>query len=298
MAKLRSLLLRNYRRFAGEIELPLDPGINLIAIPAGLGKTSILEAVSWCLLGTELVCEPEQVPNIEALGKGMADVLVGLEFVNGERLERFALFSYVSGGVEREAWGWRLVDAASGKVIIEGDDGDDFADQQERLFPETCVHANLINGPALRRAAEGCRSGVERAVNSSNNWCTSDLSLRCSMEATGLFLSLCPQAPVNALSYGPEGRLEVSVHGPLTETEVRLALLSHAVAFAKESAKVCPIFLDDPFGQADELDHAALFKRIVEMLPSRQVVFLLSGQKDIADLRSTGRVDKELEIRG
>ena len=105
MAKLRSIVLRNYRRFAGEIELPLDPGMNLISIPAGLGKTSILEAISWCLLGTELVSEPEQVPNIEELGKGMADVLVGLEFVNGERLERFALFSYRTGRSSRRPGG-------------------------------------------------------------------------------------------------------------------------------------------------------------------------------------------------
>ena len=298
MAKLRSIVLRNYRRFAGEIELPLDPGINLISIPAGLGKTSILEAVSWCLLGTELVAEPEQVPNIEALGKGMAEVLVGLEFVNGERLERYALFSYLAGEVEQEAWGWRLVDAASGKVIREGDSGDDFADQQERLFPESCVHANLINGPALRQAVAGCRGGVERAVSSSNNWCTSDLSVRCSMEATGLFLSLCPEAPVNALGYDPDGRLEMTVHGPLTEAEVHQALLSHAVAFAKENARVCPIFLDDPFGPIDDLDRNAQFEALVGSLPSRQVVFLLSDPRDIAALRSTGKVDKELEIRG
>lgn len=298
MAKLRSIVLRNYRRFAGEIELPLDPGINLITVPAGQGKTSILEAVSWCLLGTELVSEPEQVPNIEALGTGMADVLVGLEFVNGERLERFALFSYCSGEAAQEAWGWRLVDAASGKVIDQGDDGDDFADHQERLFPETCVHANLINGPTLRRAAQGCRSGVERAVNSSNNWCTSDLSLRCSMEATGLFQSFCPETRVDTLGYDPDGRLEVSLSGPLSETEVRLALLSHAVAFAKENAKVCPIFLDDPFDGVDGRDRTGSFEALVAMLPSRQVVFLLSDHEDIAALRSTGKVDKELEIHG
>jgi hypothetical protein len=238
------------------------------------------------------------VPNVEAMGKGMAEVLVGLEFVNGERLERYALFSYLAGEVEQEAWGWRLVDAASGNVISEGDGGDDFADQQERLFPESCVHANLINGPALRQAIAGGRSGVERAVGSSNNWCTSDLSLRCSMEATGLFLSLCPEAPVNALGYDPDGRLEMTMHGPLTGAEVQQAVLSHAVAFAKENVKVCPIFLDDPFGLVDGADRNALFNALVGALPSRQVVFLLSDQRDIAALRSTERIDKELEIRG
>jgi hypothetical protein len=298
MAKLRSIVLRNYRRFTGEIELPLDPGINLITMPAGQGKTTLLEAVSWGLLGTELVAEPEQVPNIEALGKGMTDVLVGLEFVNGERLERQALFSCVAGEVTQEAWSWRLIDVASGQVIDEGNVGEDFADQQERLFPETCVHANLINGPALRRAVQGGRSGVERAVNTSNNWCTSDLSLRCAIEATGLFLALCPEAKVDALAYDPEGRLEMSMRGPLTETEVHLALLSHAVAFAKENTKVCPIFLDDPFDPTDVLDRTRLFQALVEWLPSRQVVFLLSDHRDIAALRSTGTVDKELEIRG
>jgi DNA repair exonuclease SbcCD ATPase subunit len=91
MAKLRSLTLINYRRFAGEIELPLDPGVNMIVMPPGMGKTTILEAVSWCLLGTELVADPEQVPNAEALGAGMAEVRVALTFTNGERLERASL---------------------------------------------------------------------------------------------------------------------------------------------------------------------------------------------------------------
>jgi hypothetical protein len=298
MAKLRSVVLRNYRRFAGEIELPLDPGVNLIAAPTGQGKTSILEAVSWALLGPELVSEPDQVPNVEALGKGMAEVLVGLEFVNGERLERFALFSYLSGEVEQEAWGWRLVDIESGAIIAQVDEGEEFADQQERLFPETCVHANLINGPGLRRSLEGCRSGVERAVDSSNNWCTSDLSLKASMEATGLFLALRPDAPVNTLGYDPQGRLEMSLQGPLTESDVQLALLSHALAFAKENAKVCPLFIDDPFSTVDAPDRGPLFRAILDALPARQLVFLLSDERDIAALRATGRVDKELEIRG
>jgi hypothetical protein len=298
MAKLRSIVLRNYRRFAGEIELPLDPGVNLIVIPTGQGKTSILEAVSWGLLGPELVTEPEQVPNVDALGKGMAEVLVGLEFVNGERLERFALFSYLSGEAEQEAWGWRLVNAGSGEVLAQGDGGEEFADQQERLFPETCVHANLINGPGLLRTLEGCQSGVERAVDSSNNWCTSDLSLRCSMEATGLFLAFRPEAPVNTLGYDPEGRLEMSVHGPLTRSDLQLALLSHALSFAKENAKVCPIIIDDPLSGVEAADRKGLFDAILDALPSRQLIFLLSDEGDVAALRATGRIDKELEIRG
>ena len=83
-----------------------------------------------------------------------------------------------------------------------------------------------------------------------------------------------------------------------TEAGVHLALLSHAVAFAKENATVCPIFLDDPFDRTDGLDRTAQFQALVGSLPSRQVVFLLSEPRDIDALRSTGQVDKELEIRG
>lgn len=297
MVKLRSLTLINYRRFVGEIELPLDPGVNTIVIPPGMGKTTILEAVSWCLLGTELVADPEQVPNVEALGAGMAEVRVALTFTNGERLERFALFSQVDDRVERQAWGWRLA-GADGTVAAEGSDAEKFAEQAERLFPEVCVHANLISGSSLDRVARGGPSGPERAICCSDSWCTSDLSIRCSMTATGLLLTLCPDAPVRTLGYDPDGRPEISVEGALSPGQVRMAVLSHALAFARESTGVCPLFLDDPLDGVRGGDRKAFYSVILEALPSKQVVFLLSNQEDIDVLRSTGKVDKELEIRG
>lgn len=297
MAKLRSLTLINYRRFAGEIELPLDPGVNLIVIPRGMGKTTVLEAISWCLLGTELVSDPEQVPNAEALGAGMAEVRVALNFTNGENLERFALYSRVDDRVERQGWGWRLVGSDRG-VVAEGDDAEEFACHAERLFPEACVHANLISGGSLSRVAMGGASGPERAIRCSDTWCTSDQSIRCSMEATGLLLGLCPGAPVRTLGYDPDGRPEVAVDGALTQEQVRLAVLCHALAFARESTGMCPIFMDDPLEGARGDDLERLFDLVLDGLPSKQAVFLLSDPDDIDALRSTGRVGKELEIRG
>lgn len=297
MAKLRSLTLINYRRFAGEIELPLDPGVNLVVVPAGKGKTTILEAISWCLLGNELVADADQVPNAEALGAGMAEVRVGMTFVNGERLERFALYSLVDDRVERQGWGWRLT-GSDGRVAAEGDDTEEFADHAERLFPEACVHANLISGGSLERVAQGGTSGPERAVQCSDTWCTSDLAIRCSMEATGLFMGLCPGAPVRALGYDPEGRPEILVEGALSPEQVRLAVLSHALAFARESTGVCPMFLDDPLEGARAGDRKGMFSAILDALPSKQVVLLLADPEDVAALRSMDRVDKELEIRG
>lgn len=297
MAKLRSLTLINYRRFAGEIELPLDPGVNLVVIPPGMGKTTILEAIAWCLLGNELVADPEQVANDDVLGAGMAQVMVALTFVNGERLERFALYSRVGERVEQQGWGWRLT-GGDGAVVAEGDDAEEFADHAERLFPEACVHSNLISGSALARAAEGGTGGPERAVQCSNTWCTSDLSIRCSMAATGLFLDLCPEAPVRTLGYDPEGRLEATVEGSLSPQQVRMAVLSHAVAYAGEGGKVCPVFLDDPLEGAVQEDRSKLLTAVLDALPSRQIVLLLSDPGDVIALRSTRRVDKELEIRG
>ena len=297
MAKLRSLTLINYRRFAGEIELPLDPGVNMIAIPPGKGKTTILEAISWCLLGNELVSDPGQVPNVEALGAGMAEVRVALTFANGERLERFALYSRVGDQAERQGWGWLLTDA-EGKVSGEGDDPEEFADQAERLFPEACVHANLVSGSSLGGVVRGYPSGPERAIRCADTWCTSDMSIRCSMAVTELFLSLCPGAPVRTLGYDPEGRLEAAVEGAMTPEQMRLAALSHALAFARESTGVCPLFLDDPLDGVMGGDRKAFYSAILEALPSKQVVFLLSELEDIDALRSTGKVDKELEIRG
>jgi hypothetical protein len=297
MAKLRSLTLINYRRFAGEIDLPLDPGVNLVVIPPGMGKTTILEAISWCLLGNELVSEPGQVPNAEALGRGKTEVRVGMAFTNGERLERFALCSMVDDRVERQGWGWRLT-GSDGTVVDEGDDPRDFADHAERLFPEACVHANLISGSSLGRVARGGTSGPERAVQCSDTWCTSDLSIRCAVEATGLFLGLCPGAPVRTLGYGPEGRPEIAAEGALSPEQVRLAVLSHALAYARESTGVCPLFLDDPFDGVSGGDRRGMFTEVLDALPSKQVVFLLSDPEEVEALRSTGRVDKELEIRG
>ena len=298
MAKLRSIILRNYRRFAGEIALPLDPGTTMVIVPPGHGKSTVLEAIAWGLLGTALVPRPGDVPNADAVGAGQAEVMVGLEFVNGERLERSAWFSRAGEEVKQERWGWRLVDAGSGTALAEGDDGEDFADQQERLFPEGCVHANLISGPGLGAALRGARTGAERAVECSNVWCTSDLSLRASMEATGLFLSWRPDAPVNTLGFDPQGRPEVSACGPLDEGDLHLALLALALAFAKENGRTCPVLLDDPFGPAGDRDRMALFGPVLEAMDGRQLVFLLSDELDALALRSTGRVDKELEIRG
>lgn len=297
MAKLRSIVLVNYRRFAGEIELPLDPGVNMIVVPPGMGKTTVLEAISWCLLGNELVADPAQVPNREALGMGMAKVMVALTFTNGERLERFALFSLVDDRTERQGWGWRLT-GGDGEVIAEGDDAEGFYEQAERLFPEACVHANLISGSSLAGVARGGIGGPERAIHCSDTWCTSDLSIRCSMTATSLFRDMCPDAHIGTLGYGPEGRPEVSVEGPLSPEQVRLAVLSHALAFAREGTGVCPIFLDDPLEGTGNIERGGLFAAMLDTFQTKQVVLLLSDLADIEALRSTGRVDKELEIRG
>jgi len=296
MAKLTSILLVNYRRFHGEVEMPLDPGVNLIAIPAGRGRSTLLEAISWCLLGNELVSDPGQVPNLDALGSGMAKVMVSLSFVNGETLERYALFSDESGEVAQQGWGWMLRRSADAGIIAEGDDAEEFAEQQERLFPEACVHANLIDGSDLIHIMHGRQSGPERAVQCSDNWCTSDLSLRCAMQATELFHRLCPGGGIDALDYGPEGRLELTLNAPPSLSEVRLALLSHALAFARENAPVCPVIMADPLGES--VERPEQYRHILDLFPSRQLIFLLSDADDIEALRSTGRVDRELEIRG
>ncbi len=296
MAKLTSILLVNYRRFHCEIEIPLDPGVNLIAIPAGKGRSTLLEAISWCLLGNELVSDPGQVPNQDALGSGMAKVMVSLSFVNGETLERYAMFSKEAGEVAQQGWGWRLRRSADASIIAEGDDAEEFTEQQERLFPEACVHANLIDGSDLMHIMHGRESGPERAVHCSDNWCTSDLSLRCAMEATGLFHRFFPEGSVDALDYGPEGRLELTLNAPPSVSEVRLALLSHALAFARENAPVCPVIMADPLGES--VERPERYRHILDLFPSRQLIFLLSDAEDIDALRSTGRVDKELEIRG
>lgn len=296
MAKLTSILLVNYRRFHGEIELPLDPGVNLIAIPSGMGRSTLLEAISWCLLGNELVSDPGQVPNVDALGSGMAQVMVSLTFVNGESLERYALFSKEEEGTAQQGWGWRLRRSVDTSIVAEGDDTEEFMEHQERLFPEACVHANLIDGSDLMQIIHGRRSGPERAVQCSDNWCTSDLSLRCAKEATGLFHRLCPEGGVDALDYGPEGRLELTLSAPPSQSQARLALLSHALAFARENAPVCPVIMVDPLGESHDLMEQ--YRHILDLFPSRQLIFLLSDARDIHALRSTGRVDRELEIRG
>jgi len=297
MTKLRSLTLVNYRRFAGEVRLPLDPGVNMVVIPPGMGKTTVLEAVSWCVLGTELVSDPEQVPNAEALDADLAEVGVALDFINGELLERSASYSRVGGRVEMLGCGWRLTDA-DGDVIASGNAKKGLAFEAERRFPPSCVHANLISGSSLARVPEGAASGPERAVRCSDAQCTADLNIRCSMRATELFLSLCPGAPVRAIGYGPYSQPEVTVEGMLTPEQVRLAVLCHAIAFVQESAGDCPLFLDDPLDGTGDGDRRSMFSRILETIPSMQVIFLLSDPQDIEALRSSGRVDKELEIRG
>lgn len=298
MAKLLAISLLNYRRFAGEVEIPLDPGVNIVLIPPGMGKTTILEAVAWCLMGNEMVSDPTLVPNVDALDHGLTEVNVALTFVNGERLERFAQFASGPEEVVRQSWGWRLRRVSDGSIIREGNDEEEFSEHQERLFPEACVHANLISGPDLSRTLKGGRSGPERAVQCSDNWCTSDLSLRCSMEATGLFHRMSPDAQVDILDYDPEGRLELSLCGPLSEEDVHLAILSHALAFSRENARVCPLLLDDPLGEVGLGEETRLYAEIIDLLPMRQLIFLLASFEQASALRSTGRVDKELEIRG
>jgi hypothetical protein len=191
------------------------------------------------------VADPEQVPNADALGTGMAEVRVAMTFVNGERLERFALYARTDDRVEKQGWGWRLT-GEDGAVVAEGDDAAEFTEHAERLFPEACVHANLISGGSLDRVARGGASGPERAIQCSDTWCTSDLRIRCSMAATGLFMGMCPEAPVRTLGYDAEGRPELTIEGTLTPQQVQLAVLGHAIAFAGEGMGVCPLFLDDP----------------------------------------------------
>ncbi len=70
MSFLSSIILEDYRRFRGEIELPFCPGANLVVVPSGKGKTTLIEAISWCLLGNELVSVPGDVPNCRCSGEG------------------------------------------------------------------------------------------------------------------------------------------------------------------------------------------------------------------------------------
>ncbi len=75
-------------------------------------------------------------------------------------------------------------------------------------------------------------------------------------------------------------------------------MLSHALAFAREGTGVCPLFLDEPLEGARDGDRREMFSTILDALPGKQTVFLLSDPGDIDALRATGRADKELEIRG
>lgn len=54
--------LVNYRRFISQHEIPLDPGVNLVFIPPGRGRSTLPEAIPWCLLDNDMVATRRRYP--------------------------------------------------------------------------------------------------------------------------------------------------------------------------------------------------------------------------------------------
>ncbi len=297
MVILRSVTMRNYRRYQGEVELELGDGITVVSMPPGKGKTTVLEAISWCLFGSGGSSNASEIPNAQEMCGGGAEVMIALSFDGGARLER-SMSCPAEGGQEVRTERWSLVDRNGRAVQGRADDEDDLMDLQEELFPTACAYSNLVSGPGLL----GGPRRIEKAVTSSGEWCCTDLPLRAGAEATSLFFEACPSSMIDLVAYDPMGRPEVRVDpgGEVEAQEVRMALLAHALGFIKAHDREgsCPIFLDEPFhGMGADLKGRAL-PAVLSFLEGRQVIFLLSDPSEVEALRATGTVDKELEIWG
>lgn len=243
------------------------------------------------------------MPNAIELASGHAEVMVAIDFAKDRlRLERSATFLLAQEGGRLQSTRWSVIDQGDKEALTcsERERSEEVVGYQERLFPETCAYSNLISGPCLGAVLTGGRGGVERAVESSNMWCCSDLPLRSSADATRLFSDICPSSTISGISYDPSGHLEVQLSSPAAvgPHELRVALLSHALGFAKENERTCPIILDEPFHSLGPDVKERTISVLLDFLAGRQVIFLLSNEEEVAVLRASGRLDRELEIWG
>ncbi|NLI74626.1 MAG: hypothetical protein GX369_07675 [Euryarchaeota archaeon] len=280
MAYVQSIVLRNYRRFRGEVELPLSGGIDIIQVPQGMGKSSIVESVAWCLAGN---ISWNEVMNLEGRHAGES-TMVSLKFYDPHQtvLERIILSS--ATGLEED--------------IITYPDGD-FNAKREELFPLSCIHSNILSGISLERVAYGDRAGGEVAIEKMGGWDKHDAQLRSSMEATSLFSSMMLDSAITCLMFDEHGKLSVELDGPVVDIEECHAMtLAAAIAFARENCSGIPIFLDEPFEKMNSDIIEQVADAILEFMDGYQLVILLSNKDDVEKVRSSGRVDKELEIKG
>lgn len=296
MAVLRSITMRDYRRYQGEVELELGDDVTVISMPLGNGKTTVLEAITWCLFGSG-AADTSEIANAQEMCRGGAEVMVALGFEGGARLERSASCP-ADGGAEAQNIRWSLVDQNGKAAQGRPNDEDEFIDLQEELFPNACAYSNLVSGPGLM----GGSGRIEKAVMASGEWCCTDLPLRAGAQATALFFEACPSSMIDLVAYDPIGRPEVGIDpgGEVEAQEVQMALLAHSLGFIKAHDRDgnCPIFLDDPFhGMGAELKGRAL-RAMLNFFEGRQVIFLLSDPSEVEALRAAGAVDKELEIWG
>ena len=260
MAFIRSMVLRNYRRFRGEIELPFSGGIDIVQVPKGMGKSSIAEAAAWCLVGG---MPDSEVMNAEGKGVG-EDTLVGLN-------ERTAVRP---DGV--------------------------FDHLREELFPAACIDSNIISGSTLGRVMQGERSGGERAVERMRGWSEGDALLRSSMEATSLYLAMVDEPSASCLLFDRRGRPAVQCDGTpiIGPAEHHAVVLASALAFARESCPGVPVILDEPFKGLAGSEAARASEAVAVFMEGCQLIVLLSDVAEIDALHATGKVGKELEIKG
>lgn len=280
MASILSIVLRNYRRFRGEIELPLSGGIDIVQTPPGMGKSSIAEAVAWCLAG-----EMSQDDVMNAEGR-LADegAMVSLTFSDPRRTVLERSISSPSGGMMERA-----------DVHPDGS----FEEKREELFPASCIHSNIISGISLEMVMRGGRTGGERAVEGMRGWGASDAPLRASMEGTSLYLAMMPETAVSCIVFDRGGRPGVQCDAAgIGPDEYRAVVLSSALAFARESCPGVPVILDEPFEGMGIHAAGRAAEAVAGFMEGHQLVLLLSDANAIDAMRSTGKVDKELEIKG
>lgn len=282
MAFIRSMVLRNYRRFRGEIELPFSGGIDIVQVPKGMGKSSIAEAAAWCLVGG---MPDSEVMNAEGKEVG-EDTLVALTFADAERtvLERSIGQTPGVGLNERTA------------VRPDGV----FDHLREELFPAACIDSNIISGSTLGRVMQGERSGGERAVERMRGWSEGDALLRSSMEATSLYLAMVDEPSASCLLFDRRGRPAVQCDGTpiIGPAEHHAVVLASALAFARESCPGVPVILDEPFKGLAGNEAARASEAVAVFMEGRQLIVLLSDVAEIDALHATGKVGKELEIKG
>lgn len=84
--KFHKIILSNFRQFYGKQEIQFSTSksknITLIHAENGFGKTTILNAIQWCLYGmlTEKFEKREDIINYDAIDKGVKSAYVELEF--------------------------------------------------------------------------------------------------------------------------------------------------------------------------------------------------------------------------